>query len=338
MDLPDDYLETHVRQKLDTSLQEHLHTLNLTSLEHSLQAKFSSDNGSGDLAGNDGTSNNNGDSDMTSGVLDVVKSWLMQKASCPVYYRWEDLGLLYWPRWVRRGMCSIKDTPLFKLASESASQVPKFSPCSWPPGMHCVPAEAKKLKILRWQCRNNKALNNFNRFKLPGMMTPRNLPTTSQNDMKKSQHALDSQDLMQHLRNGVNISLHDVQQIKKILKIENKQTNDNSLQKSSDTRRDQSELIDNQQKKDTDKHVGHRSHSFHDKYKDMTSISDDVKQGRSGDKTHTDGGNKKTEDDGINDTENWSRLPWKERQRSLDLTCKWIKIPYPVVDNCFCSC
>ncbi|CAG5135926.1 unnamed protein product, partial [Candidula unifasciata] len=341
VDLPDDLLETHVKQKLDTSLQEQLHTLNLTSLEHTLHAKFSSENGSRGDGSSSGTGNKNGGSDMTSDVLEVVKSWLMQKSSCPVYYRWEDLGLLYWPRWVRIGMCSIKDTPLFKLGSETASKIPKFSPCSWPPGMHCVPAKARRLKILRWQCRSNKALNNFNRFKLPGMMSPRSLPTSSQKNMTKAQHATDNQDLMKHLGKGLNISVQDVQQLEKILNIENIQIKNNSLQKPSETtRRDQSEFVNNKQNKDTEKHHRQKSQSFHDKHKDMTSISDDAKHGRPGDKPHNSVGNKKAdnEDDGSNDTENWSRTPWKERQRTLDLKCKWTKIPYPVTDDCFCSC
>ncbi|PAA45925.1 hypothetical protein BOX15_Mlig031118g3 [Macrostomum lignano] len=68
----------------------------------------------------------------------LFKSWLMKQAACPVEYLWEDLGALFWPRWIRRGVCS------------------SLSSCSWPPGMKCRKSGQKELKVLRWVC-NDKA-------------------------------------------------------------------------------------------------------------------------------------------------------------------------------------
>nr|QKV26406.1 noggin [Lottia goshimai] len=71
---------------------------------------------------------------ITSAMLSVFQDWLIQRGSCPVHFLWEDLGLNFWPRWVKRGFCVDEDS------------------CSWPPGMHCVPAEGKRIRLLRWQC------------------------------------------------------------------------------------------------------------------------------------------------------------------------------------------
>ncbi|XP_046337219.1 noggin-2-like [Haliotis rufescens] len=68
-------------------------------------------------------------------VIQAMQSWLVRRASCPVHYRWEDLGSFFWPRWIKRGECV--GTPS----------------CSWPPGMHCIPTKSRRIKILRWHCR-----------------------------------------------------------------------------------------------------------------------------------------------------------------------------------------
>ena len=66
----------------------------------------------------------------------IVEKWLLQKSSCPVVYRWHDVGPFFWPRWLKKGSCS----------NERA--------CSWPPGMHCVPSSRPMtVRILRWHCR-----------------------------------------------------------------------------------------------------------------------------------------------------------------------------------------
>lgn len=329
-DVPDDLMETHVKEKLDTSLFEHLESANLTSLEHAILAKYSNENGSGDAGGYDvsgsGTNNN---SDLTNGILDVVKFWLVQKASCPIYFIWDDLGLLYWPRWVRRGMCSLKSTPLSKLTSESASKTPKFPPCSWPPGMHCVPANPKQLKILRWQCRNNKAMNNFNRFQLPGMKKLRSLNRNHRRGKKKLRSINSNQYFSKRLQEE-----HNGQQPTTPISIEKKErTKRDNLQP------DLQELIKiaNSQRSDDERGINIKTKSAHAgtfRGADQDKINNEADVKEQGD-----GADRKKQDevDG-NDTENWNSVTWKQRRRKLDLKCKWIKIPYPVTDECFCSC
>ena len=57
---------------------------------------------------------------------------------CPVLYRWKDLGIRFWPRWIKTGSCSGKKS------------------CSFPAGMKCQPKkDAMHVKmILRWHCRD----------------------------------------------------------------------------------------------------------------------------------------------------------------------------------------
>ena len=68
-------------------------------------------------------------------VLNAIKRWLVKKSSCPVQYQWQNLGDYFWPPWIRQGSCVDNGE------------------CSWPPGMHCVAAESKTIKIFRWNCR-----------------------------------------------------------------------------------------------------------------------------------------------------------------------------------------
>jgi len=37
--------------------------------------------------------------------------------------------------------------------NSTLSDVKHPAPCSWPPGMMCVPGVARNLQILRWHCR-----------------------------------------------------------------------------------------------------------------------------------------------------------------------------------------
>lgn len=69
--------------------------------------------------------------------LKLFENWLVKKAACSVRYVWNDIGPLFWPRWIKRGECV-----------NGPSRV-----CSWPEGMHCVPAASITLHVLRWHCR-----------------------------------------------------------------------------------------------------------------------------------------------------------------------------------------
>ncbi|GFY42522.1 hypothetical protein TNIN_460761 [Trichonephila inaurata madagascariensis] len=78
----------------------------------------------------------------------TVEKWLLKRTACPVRYAWEDIGSLFWPRYIKRGECA---------------SVP--GTCSWPPGMHCVPSGTTTLHILRWQCKVPKGKSRRKNFK-----------------------------------------------------------------------------------------------------------------------------------------------------------------------------
>lgn len=65
-----------------------------------------------------------------------VYDYLWAYTYCPVIYSWKDLGLRFWPRWIKDGRCFNKRS------------------CSIPPGMSCKPAASKQIVLLRWHCRN----------------------------------------------------------------------------------------------------------------------------------------------------------------------------------------
>ncbi|XP_077406473.1 noggin-3 [Vanacampus margaritifer] len=65
--------------------------------------------------------------------------WLRSYAACPVAHAWSDLGVRFWPRYVKAGRCSDRRS------------------CSVPEGMRCAPAKAKRLTLLRWRCVRRKA-------------------------------------------------------------------------------------------------------------------------------------------------------------------------------------
>ena len=102
---------------------------------------------------------------LNSQVSKVIEKWLLQKASCPITYVWDDLGSYFWPRWIKRGTC---DRHARGAAASSSGwlgqgirlqdftnpkQEDDYESCSWPPGMHCVPADSRTIYILRWHCR-----------------------------------------------------------------------------------------------------------------------------------------------------------------------------------------
>ncbi|CAL8096854.1 unnamed protein product [Calicophoron daubneyi] len=68
--------------------------------------------------------------------IQLFRNWLIDKATCEMDFIWEDLGPLFWPRWIRRGVC---------VNRQSHS-------CSWPPGMKCRPSGSRALQLLHWKC------------------------------------------------------------------------------------------------------------------------------------------------------------------------------------------
>ncbi|XP_075688422.1 noggin-2-like [Rhinoderma darwinii] len=68
-------------------------------------------------------------------MLNELRRWLVQRASCKLTSTWVDLGPTFWPRWVKHTNCDESNTA-----------------CSWPPGMECRQAQLTQIKLLAWHC------------------------------------------------------------------------------------------------------------------------------------------------------------------------------------------
>ncbi|XP_063228070.1 noggin-2-like [Bacillus rossius redtenbacheri] len=64
-----------------------------------------------------------------------LQQFLWAYTACPVAHRWRDLGVRFWPRYLREGYCP-----------------PSKTSCSIPPGMTCRPAAEAHKTVLRWHC------------------------------------------------------------------------------------------------------------------------------------------------------------------------------------------
>ncbi|GFR99694.1 noggin [Elysia marginata] len=93
-------------------------------------------------------------------VMSVLQDWLVKKATCPVIYIWEDMGNLFWPRYIRKGYCSknnIPDQIVSRVQSSLGNSRIREKDCSWPPGMFCVSGEEKRLRMFSWKCQPSRA-------------------------------------------------------------------------------------------------------------------------------------------------------------------------------------
>ncbi|XP_063073398.1 noggin 5 [Engraulis encrasicolus] len=63
-----------------------------------------------------------------------VRRWLWAHTYCPVMPVWKDLGVRFWPRYIREGRCASRHS------------------CSVPRGMYCKPHRSVNLTLLRWRC------------------------------------------------------------------------------------------------------------------------------------------------------------------------------------------
>ena len=54
-------------------------------------------------------------------MASVFTQWLVKKSSCPVTFTWIDLGIYFWPRWIKTGSCAtdVKSDDYDKPTSES---------------------------------------------------------------------------------------------------------------------------------------------------------------------------------------------------------------------------
>ncbi|XP_069509159.1 noggin-like [Ambystoma mexicanum] len=74
--------------------------------------------------------------DAYANMTQMLRAWLVDRATCQLTSSWVDLGPVFWPRWVRHTDCD--------------DQGP--SSCSWPPGMVCRRAQLTQIKLLAWHC------------------------------------------------------------------------------------------------------------------------------------------------------------------------------------------
>lgn len=75
-------------------------------------------------------------SKLTSKLSKKVQRFLWAYSYCPVNFTWKDLGVRFWPRWIKIGRCY------------------NGRSCSIPAGMGCKPSGTRHLTLLRWHCKN----------------------------------------------------------------------------------------------------------------------------------------------------------------------------------------
>ncbi|XP_056306089.1 noggin 5 [Danio aesculapii] len=63
-----------------------------------------------------------------------MRRWMWSYTRCPVLSMWKDLGVRFWPRYVKEGQCSTDRS------------------CSLPEGMFCKPVQSVSVTLLRWHC------------------------------------------------------------------------------------------------------------------------------------------------------------------------------------------
>ena len=92
-------------------------------------------------------------------MASIFTQWLVRKSTCPVTFTWIDLGIYFWPRWIKSGACSAEvrsNTYDYFSSKERTSEKIKERGCSWPKGMRCVQGDVETLQILRWHCRRRR--------------------------------------------------------------------------------------------------------------------------------------------------------------------------------------
>ena len=96
-------------------------------------------------------------------MASIFTQWLVQKSVCPVTFTWTDLGIYFWPRWIKSGSCqSNSKSSVPDSLTTSASTKSNGVNCSWPKGMKCGQDDVKTLQILRWHCRKRRKSNQHN--------------------------------------------------------------------------------------------------------------------------------------------------------------------------------
>ncbi|TNN05719.1 Noggin-3 [Schistosoma japonicum] len=80
----------------------------------------------------------------------ILRELLSDYTACPLYYIWYDLGIKFWPRWIKTSQC-------VNLANTS---------CSLPPGMYCQEKTTQDIVILRYICPEKWPLSKCNWYRI----------------------------------------------------------------------------------------------------------------------------------------------------------------------------
>ena len=97
--------------------------------------------------------------DDVSKMASIFTQWLVRKSVCPVTFTWIDLGIYFWPRWIKSGACEAdSNSSLYESISSKTRDTEIISQggCSWPKGMKCVQDDVESMQILRWHCRKRR--------------------------------------------------------------------------------------------------------------------------------------------------------------------------------------
>lgn len=263
----------------------------------------------------------------------------MQRATCHVHFVWDDLGVLYWPRWVRRGFCKASGAPVDPSSASSSSwpsssssssgkargipssltsaslmtssDTPSMAEsCSWPPGMHCVAAESRRIRLLRWQCQDRAKWRRAHRDAREGR---RRSPggKGANRERRKGKHSAGATDSTR-------------------VQARSDKLNGFVMPAERDLLATAVGASRSGRPNDVERRIKRESRFAIGGGGSVVVKNHTVRDVISRDRTE------EAEEEETNETESWN---WKQsRRKSRSMRCKWKKIPYPVTDDCFCSC
>lgn len=266
-------------------------------------------------------------------VMSVLQDWLVKKATCPVRYIWEDMGNLFWPRYIRKGYCALDNVPdqVKSRVRSSLSNNPIIEQdCSWPPGMFCSPREEKRLKIFSWKCKPIRSVRRKSRSNVPDLSSDHELESNEQGQLLRGTKT----PAVGGTKGSFQRTLESVGSVRKFVAQQGNQTTEQSPNKNE---------TDPQNADDSSASDG----------QNLTSILSQVKPIRQKRSyvipeeivgfigTHALPQKDSAHSDSITELEpkqDYSHLTWRELKKKFKVKCKWHKITFPVVQHCQCSC
>lgn len=330
-DFPPNFIEiSRKRNYVDPYLKEDFKSLDLTSLVQKLgfQNKNATHRvqGTGSPKGVDPPSSNHTKRQSVTKTgfsqeefESVLQSWLLDMSACPVYYKWVDKGRIFWPRYIRKGACSVEElengyhNELNPSSSSSSSSSSSRNSCSWPPVLQCRPDSPKRVTYLRWTCTQLKPTKLFDRFRQSG-----------RTEANSHRHEASNQD---GLKSAV-VSSSDVFNEELI-----SDTKHSDLYE--DIRKTQPEARVNLENMEEDDSISvyNNLENVHSRSRFRKLLN--TKDGRTLESQHR---TKRSKEEGdANRTEEWSRKKWKNKRRKSNVKCRWIRIHDVVTERCQCS-